>query len=73
MYGATTGVVGRRRPGRIRVKTMGKHVTIETEYGPITVTRHLRELWDKYGWPTEKTLRRMAATELEIREADGRG
>jgi hypothetical protein len=48
---------------------MSDHVTIDTEYGPITVTRHLRELWNRFGWPSEKTLRRMAATEREIREA----
>lgn len=52
---------------------MNDNVTVATEYGPITITRHLRELWDRYGWPTEKTLRRMAATEREIREARGDG
>jgi hypothetical protein len=48
---------------------MSDHVTIDTEYGPITVTRHLLETWRVYGWPSEKTLRRMSATEREIRRA----
>ncbi len=52
---------------------MGDHVTVETEYGPITVTRHLLSLWNLYGWPSEKSLRRMAATERAIREAKGDG
>lgn len=38
-------------------------VTVETGYGPITVTTKLLTLWNRYGWPTEPCLRDMAKVE----------
>lgn len=34
---------------------------IHTEYGPILVSEYILELWAKYGWPSDVTLREMAA------------
>lgn len=38
-------------------------VTIESGYGPITVTAELLRIWNSYGWPSEPCLRDMAENE----------
>lgn len=38
-------------------------VTVDTEYGPITVTAALLDVWNTHGWPEDRVLRAMADDE----------
>ena len=44
---------------------------IQTEYGPILVSNFLYDLWQKYGWPNEETLKSMAETYARYGLPDG--
>jgi hypothetical protein len=40
-------------------------VTIDTTWGPVTVTRSERKRWDTEGWPSDSQLRRLAHAQQE--------
>lgn len=42
-----------------------KTVTIDTTWGPVTVTQSERDRWDREGWPSDSQLRTMAHAQQE--------